>query len=76
MFYILLILLSYHGVPCIPKGEWQAVFVETIETIQPIIVRNFGNAHQADDDYKQALKDKSICRSRQCFVDELKEVSR
>jgi len=48
-------------------------FYHAIEKIQPITVRNFGTAHRGDD-YQQALQDKSICRSEQCFKGELKQV--
>jgi len=40
-------------------------------TVKPIVVRNFGKAHQGDDDYKQAQKDDSICHKDGCFEQEL-----
>lgn len=57
-------------------SDMKAFFSSIIETTQPIIVRSFGTAHQDDEDYKQALKDTSICRTEPCFTDELNKVVR
>ena len=57
-------------------SDMEAFFSSVIEKVQPIIVRSFGTAHQGDDDYKQALKDKSICRTEPCFTNELNKVVR
>ncbi|PKH87960.1 insulinase family protein [Colwellia sp. Bg11-28] len=56
--------------------DMKVFFSSIIETTQPIIVRSFGTAHQGDDDYKQALHDNSICRTEQCFTNELTKVVR
>ena len=42
------------------------------ETIKPIVVRSFGKAHQASDDFKKAQSDKSVCREMPCFEKDLK----
>ena len=57
-------------------SDMKMFFSSIIETTQPIIVRSFGTAHQGDEDYKQALNDKSICRTEQCFTNELSKVVR
>lgn len=57
-------------------SDMKVFFSSIIETTQPIIVRSFGTAHQGDEDYKQALNDKSICRTEQCFTNELSKVVR
>ncbi len=57
-------------------SDMETFFSSIIEKTQPIIVRSFGTAHQGDDDHKEALKDKSICRTEQCFTNELNNVVR
>ena len=37
------------------------------ETVKPVVVRNFGLAHQNDEDFKQAKRDKSVCHQAECF---------
>ena len=57
-------------------NDMNVFFSSVIEKTQPIIVRSFGTAHQSDDDYKQALKDKEVCRQTHCFTGELINVIR
>jgi len=43
-----------------------------MKKIKPILVRSFGKAHRADDDYKTAQKNEATCRTNPCFVEQLK----